>query len=313
MHGRAARDAPGGERARRGPRAGHRPPRREAAEPGPPRGRHGEGGGLRPGGRGPDLRRSRRHAALHGAGDLRDRRGHDEERRLQPRHHALPPADRTTSVRRRGRPVDPEEPHAGRSPSEVKRPGLPREVADLVRALTLREPRGPSLGRAGRGGIDGFGGEAMQEKATLRRRRHRMRLRASRPAAAQHGPSVAILGALAIVALLFLLMSKKRSAPARTPGDRTLVVNAPADPTSSPSPVPTAPAIDPRGSPPRRPSTSPSNGRRRPCDPRGRRGLGAEALEGPGRRREGARGVPRHGEQALRDRICDRGGPASPG
>jgi serine/threonine-protein kinase len=138
---------------------------------------------------------------------------------------------------------------------EMKRPGLPREVADLVRALTLQSPSGRPTAAQVVESIDGFGGEAMQEKATLRRRRRRSRAHVA-PGRSSSSSSGALLFAVFVVVGLIVAIialgstgddgAKKESSPTPTDTAGPSRPSVPAQPTPpGPStPTPASPGPD---------------------------------------------------------------------
>ena len=141
---------------------------------------------------------------------------------------------------------------------EAKRPGLPREVAELVRKLTLKSPVArPSASQVVEA-IDGFGGEAMQEKATLRRRRRRVRAHVA--AGSSSSSSSALLFAVfvvvgAIVAIIAFSSGgdeggTKKSSTSSTRG------TDPARGAVPTTPDPSLPTVQPNV-PPRDPGTTP--------------------------------------------------------
>lgn len=91
---------------------------------------------------------------------------------------------------------------------ERDRPGLPRAVADLVRAMTHRvaTERPSATDLIDR--LDGIGGRELKEKRTLRRRRARLRSRMQSRAAGGSGIWIAMLVGAAAVALLVYLMTR---------------------------------------------------------------------------------------------------------
>ena len=159
------------------------------------------------------------------------------------------------AVRRAGRARRSSGATCGATPlrPEVKRPGLPREVADLVRALTLQGPAARPTAAQVVESIDGFGGEAMQEKATLRRRRRRSRAHVA-PGRSSSSSSGALLFAVflvvgAIVAIIALGSTgddgaKKKSSTTPTDAAGPSRPAAPAQPTP---PGPSAPTQPPPG------------------------------------------------------------------
>jgi serine/threonine protein kinase len=125
-----------------------------------------------------------------------------------------------------GRPLHPER-HA---------PKIPKDLGDLVRAMTKRDP----VTRLDMDGViaelDRIGGAALESRPTIRPRRSGRRRRAT------SGPMIAIgLGAAAIVVLVVALSSRgggggKPSGPAND-GSSTAAV----DPSPAPTPAPVAP------------------------------------------------------------------------
>ena len=97
---------------------------------------------------------------------------------------------------------------------ERGRPGLPREVGDLVRRMTAKDPAARPSATEVIAQLDAIGGEALQEKSGLRRRRSRMRARIQAGRRPNLVAPVAVILAVLILALIAFLMSRKKAAPA---------------------------------------------------------------------------------------------------
>ncbi len=95
---------------------------------------------------------------------------------------------------------------------ERHRPGIPREIGDLLRQMTRRVPDERPSAVEVLDALDKFGGESLREKTTLRRRRSRMR---AHIAAGRNRSAVGPLAALAVLVAVALLvfLSTKKTAP----------------------------------------------------------------------------------------------------
>ncbi len=100
---------------------------------------------------------------------------------------------------------------------ERKRPKLAREIGDLLRSMTAKDPSARPTAPEVIQQLDSFGGEALQEKSGLRRRRSRMRARIAAGRRPNLVAPVAVIAAIGILALLAMMMSKKKTPPPKPP------------------------------------------------------------------------------------------------
>jgi serine/threonine-protein kinase len=92
-----------------------------------------------------------------------------------------------------------------------KRPGLPKPVSELVRAMTRRQPEDRPTAAEVVDTLDGIGGQSLREKGTLRRRRSRLRTRIATRKERSSAAGVWLVVILAALAgLAFLILSRTK-------------------------------------------------------------------------------------------------------
>jgi serine/threonine-protein kinase len=122
-------------------------------------------------------------------------------------------------------------------PERARPGGLPRDVADLVRTLTLRNPDDRPDARAARERLDAVGGDTVAKKATLKRRK-----RAGRKRSSAVGTIVAlVVVAGGIAAAVFLLGNREETSG--NGGAETPVAAGPGE-TRPPTTTAVAPPIE---------------------------------------------------------------------
>jgi len=128
---------------------------------------------------------------------------------------------------------------------ERKRPALPDEVSDLVRRLTQKDPAARPAAMQVVEAIDRFGGDAMQEKATLRRRRRRRRAGAAPGQTAASGAPlvIAICLVVGIIAAVIALGSSGKDESRTGPKEKSALPSTPSIPYVPATPATPTPGL----------------------------------------------------------------------
>lgn len=126
---------------------------------------------------------------------------------------------------------------------ERRRPGLPQKVAEFVRYLTQKDPSARPTAQQVLEALDRLGGDALQEKTTLRRRRSRTRARMA--SARQSNMVPALIAILLVVGAIIAVIALGSRGKDDAPQDST-------EKASTQPVLPTIPSREPPAQPPAR-------------------------------------------------------------